>query len=115
MAVIEVVARALILRDDEVLLAHAKGEDNTFLLGGHVEFGEFTTAALKRELEEELAMKTETPEFLGVLEYKYGSFTKKNEIHHEMNLIFRIKPKKGFQTKMKSKEKKLEFFWAKIN
>lgn len=77
MSVIEVIARALILRDDEILLAHAKGENNTFLPGGHVEFGEYTTTALKRELEEELGAETETLEFSGVLEYKYGSFTKR--------------------------------------
>lgn len=117
MSVIEVIARALILRDDEILLAHAKGENNTFLPGGHVEFGEFTTAALKRELEEELGVETETLEFLGVLEYQYGIFTKKNEIHHEINLIFHTKIKDGFpcEDEMKSKEKKLEFFWVKIN
>jgi 8-oxo-dGTP diphosphatase len=115
-AVIEVIARALILRDDEILLAHAKGENNTFLPGGHVEFGEFTITALKRELKEELGVETETLEFAGVLEYKYGSFTSKDEIHHEINLIHLAKIKgRLLESGMKSKEKKLEFFWVKIN
>lgn len=115
--VIEVIARALILRDYEILLAHAKGENNTFLPGGHVEFGEFTTATLKRELKEELGMETETLKFLGVLEYRYGRFTRKNEICHEINLIFHSTIKDGFpcEDEMKSKKKKLEFFWVKIN
>jgi 8-oxo-dGTP pyrophosphatase MutT (NUDIX family) len=40
--IVEIIARALILRGDEVLLAHSKEENSTFLSGGHVEFGEFT-------------------------------------------------------------------------
>ena len=109
MSVIEVIARALILRNDEILLAHAKGEDNTFLPGGHVEFGEFTITALKRELEEELDVETETLEFVGVLEHKY-------ETYHEINLIHLTKIKgRLLETGVKSKERKLEFFWVKIN
>jgi 8-oxo-dGTP diphosphatase len=115
-SIIEVIARALILRNDEILLAHAKGENNTFLPGGHVEFGECTTAALKREFEEELGLETETLEFIGVLEYKYGSCANKNEIHHEINLIFHTKIKgRPLESQMKSKERKLEFFWVKIS
>jgi len=32
------------LGDDKILLAHTKGENKTFLPGGHVEFGEFACA-----------------------------------------------------------------------
>ena len=41
----EVIARILIIGGDEMLLAHAKGEDDTFLPGGHVEIGEFAEQA----------------------------------------------------------------------
>lgn len=117
MTFIEVIARALILRHDEILLAHAKGQNNMFLPGGHVEFGEFTTTALKRELDEELGVETETLEFSGALEYKYRSFTNRNEAHHEMNLIFLAKIKGGVPCErgMKAKERKLEFSWVNIN
>lgn len=114
---IEIIARAFISRDDEILLAHAKEEKNTFLPGGHVNFGEFTKTALKRELEEELGVETEILEFLGVLECTYVSVTNKNEIHHEINLIFKVKIKGGIpcESGMKSKERKLEFLWVKID
>ena len=105
------------IEDDEILLAHAKGEDNTFLPGGHVEFGESATTALKRESEEELGIETETLKFSGILEYKYGDLTNKNETHHEINLTFHTEIKGGIpcENGMESKKKKLEFFWAKIN
>lgn len=114
---IEVLSRALILRDDEILLAHAKRENNTFLPGGHVEFGEFTKIALKRELEEELGVEPEILDFIGVVDYKYGRLTIKDEIYHEINLIFHVKIKGGIPCErgMKSKERKLEFLWVKIN
>ena len=113
MPFIEVIARALILREDEVLLAHSKGEDNTFLPGGHVEFAEFTEEALKRELREELGVETEVLGFLGALEYR---FIHRNEAHHEINLIFHVEIEGGASRRqeMESKEPKLEFLWTKI-
>ena len=85
--------------------------------GGHVEFGEFTKTALKRELAEELGVETEMLEFLGVLEYVYESFANKNGIHHEINVIFNVKVKGGIpcENGMESEEKKLEFLWVKVN
>ncbi len=41
-----VIARAVIFVDGLVLLAHAKGENHTFLPGGHVEPGEPVTRSL---------------------------------------------------------------------
>lgn len=48
------IARAVILQDNHLLLARHKGMDNTFLPGGHSFVGEGLKAALKREVREEL-------------------------------------------------------------
>ncbi|WP_458188482.1 NUDIX hydrolase [Haladaptatus sp. NG-WS-4] len=55
---IRVSTRGLIRRDDEILVARdrdpAEGSPFHYLLGGGVEFGEHSEAALHREFEEEL-------------------------------------------------------------
>ncbi|MBM6382435.1 MAG: hypothetical protein JSY10_00370 [Paenibacillus sp.] len=43
-------ARGIIISQDQVLLAHAIGHQNTFLPGGHIEFGESAPDALKEKL-----------------------------------------------------------------
>ena len=53
---IEFIARAVIQKEDSFLLAHEIGEPNTFLPGGHIEYGDFSDTALRRELKEELGV-----------------------------------------------------------
>jgi 8-oxo-dGTP diphosphatase len=55
---IELISRAFILRGGKVLVAHKKGASNTFLPGGHVEFGEPSDFALRRELKEEMGINS---------------------------------------------------------
>jgi len=51
------IARAVILNGDSVLLARQKGMSNTFLPGGHINIGESAVTALKREIYEELGLE----------------------------------------------------------
>ena len=105
---IEFIARAVIRRGDEVLLAHGVREVNTFLPGGHVEPGESAEEALRRELNEELGVDSVIGEFVGVLEHK---FTDRHGIRfEEVNLIFEASI--GTQ-EVASTEGHLEFIWAK--
>ena len=83
---IEVIARSVIMRGDKILLAHAKGSPNTFLPGGHIEKGEFTRDALKRELMEELGVEASIGEYIGTLEYIYKKID--GEKVQEINIIF---------------------------
>jgi 8-oxo-dGTP pyrophosphatase MutT (NUDIX family) len=56
-SLIHVIARAVVIIDDLVLLAHCKGASNTFLPGGHIEYGETAIAAVKREVIEEFKLR----------------------------------------------------------
>ena len=108
MAEIELIARALIHRDGKILLAHQIGEPNTFLPGGHVDYGEYTDIALRRELKEELGVDAEIGEFMGIQEYQ---FMEENEReHHEINFIYRAQTSEPIQ----SKESHLEFLWCPV-
>jgi 8-oxo-dGTP pyrophosphatase MutT (NUDIX family) len=107
MAGIEFIARAVIRRDDEVLLAHRVGKSNTFLPGGHVEHGEYARDTLRRELSEELGVDSIIGEFVGVLEHKFTD--RKGGRYEEVNLIFEASIE---ARDVASAEGHLEFIWA---
>jgi 8-oxo-dGTP diphosphatase len=102
--------RALVLHDNHVLVVHTKGEHHTFLPGGHIEFGESASTALKREIQEELGLDCTIGRFLGVVEHQWEL---NDELHCEINQIFEVEiPDLGENPV--SKESKLEFFWSPI-
>ena len=75
---IEHIARALIRMGDDVLLARTKGADNTFLPGGHIEFGESAEGALIRELQEELGLIAVVQNFRGAVEHTFEQKENRN-------------------------------------
>ena len=82
---IELIARAVIVADGYLLLVRTKGYSNTYLPGGHVEFGERAEAALVRELKEELGVAVTLGRFLGAVEHAWDDTS---GAHHELNLVF---------------------------
>ncbi|KWX03223.1 hypothetical protein LI90_4274 [Carbonactinospora thermoautotrophica] len=82
----EVIARALIVVDDHVVLARQVGRAWSFLPGGHVDPGEPVVAALGRELAEELDVTIAAAEPIGVVEHAY----QENGPRHELNMIFSV-------------------------
>ena len=68
---IELLARAVIVKNDCILIAHSIGASNTFLPGGHVRYGESMKIALVRELKEELGLQAEVGLYLGVVEHTW--------------------------------------------
>ena len=108
MGEIELIARGLAYRDGRILLAHKKGEMNTFLPGGHVIYGESTINALIREFKEEMGAGVEIGEFIGALEHKYVG--REEDEHHELNLIFGV----DFNGEAVSRESHLEFSWVRV-
>jgi 8-oxo-dGTP diphosphatase len=111
---IEYLARGICFVDGYVLLAHCIGAANTFLPGGHIDFGEKAPDCLSREIEEELALEnTVVDRFLGAVEHKWEE---SGVDHHEINLVFELRLSgTGPPTPPVSREGHLEFLWAKPN
>lgn len=83
----EVIARCIIVKDDEILFCNEKGADYYFLPGGHVEFGELIEDALKREVMEELGVEVKNMKSLFMLE---NIFKQKGVNRHEFNHVFKV-------------------------
>lgn len=104
---IEVIARALIVRNGSVLVTGKRDKDHLFLPGGHIEWNEPAKKALERELSEELGRRLKAGKFLGCLEHAFGQGRKRV---HEINLIFLVSGN-SLPPNVVSKEKKLRFQW----
>ena len=104
---IELIARAVIIRGNKVLLAKQKTESNTFLPGGHIEEGEYAEESLRRELLEELGVESRIGRFVGVLEHKFTDRLDKE--YEEINLIFEASLD---SEDARSIESHLEFMWV---
>lgn len=82
-------AAAVVLRGSHVLLHQLEGDDFWALPGGRVELGEAAADAIVREFSEELGVKVECGEFLGVAE---NFFLHAGKPHHEVGLYFAATP-----------------------
>lgn len=104
------IVRGVLIEDNKVLLAQSKGNNNTFLPGGHIELGESAKVALEREFEEELGITCTVGGFLGLVEHKWEH---NGVIHYEVNQVFEIKSS-ALQKDIQpiSAEAHLEFFWC---
>jgi 8-oxo-dGTP pyrophosphatase MutT (NUDIX family) len=85
---IELIARGACVVRGALLVCHSRGAGNTFLPGGHVEFGESARRALARELEEELGLPCRVGPFLGAVEH---TFVQRRRRHCELNLVFGVR------------------------
>lgn len=113
MSSIELIARAVILDGEQILLARKTGAPFTFLPGGHIEYGEPARVALARELKEELGTTLRVKEIFGVIEHGWKNDGKLN---HEVNIIFYVEP--GNLTVRRtpaSRELNIGFLWHPVN
>lgn len=106
MQVIELIARALIMHKDKLLLCHKIGAPWYFLPGGHVEFGENAKRALGREMYEELGVNAAIGDYIGTAE---NGFVQDGKKRHELNLIFYVTFKDARAT---SQEDHIGFVWV---
>ncbi len=82
---IEILVRGVCVKAGKLLVCQSKGSANTYLPGGHVEWNEQAEVALKREIKEELGVKSVVKDFLGAVEH---TFIQKGKRHCEINLVF---------------------------
>lgn len=105
---IEVMARGVYVRSGRLLVCHTRGADNTYLPGGHVEWGESAPEALVREIREELGVKARAASFLGVVEHRYRQ---KGRWHFEINLVWLMRMTLDSAVAPPSCEGHLDFRW----
>ncbi len=108
-ATTEIIARAVVRRDGQLLVARQRAKSWSFLPGGHVEPGERVEVALARELDEELGTDVKITGFLGAVEHGY---VEHGTTHHEINLVFEVAVT---DTEPVSQEAHLEFCWLPLD
>ncbi|MBP9818823.1 MAG: NUDIX domain-containing protein [Candidatus Pacebacteria bacterium] len=104
---IEIISRALILKDNKLLLCKALKGGHYYLPGGHVEFGENAIEALQREMVEECGTNINNIHFIGVFENKWGE-----PLHHEYNLLYTADID---SVDVVSKEEHIAFEWVVVS
>lgn len=125
---IEIIARGVLNWRGKVLLCRNRELGHLFLPGGHVDFAEAARGALEREIREELGVKLSAGRFLGATEACFcqpgksaaaGSGSKGRQRHHEINLVFELRPpptRDGvtsfIPSHLHSRERHIEFLWA---
>ena len=113
MRLIELVVRGVLIDKEHVLLVRKHGAWNTFLPGGHIEFGKSARSELVREIKEELGINVKVKDFLGVVEH---SWEDENGLNHEVNLVFKIECEVlDLSQSPLSQESYLEFFWQPVD
>ena len=85
---IEILARAVIRKENKILICRNIEDNYYFLPGGHIDFGEKATKGLLRELKEELGVTSVKKVFyIGTSEH---TFKKAGKKYHELNLVFEV-------------------------
>ena len=107
---VEVIARGVCVGGGKLLLCRTRGAANTYLPGGHIDFGESAPDSLVREIREEMGLDSEVKRFLGACEH---TFIQKGKRHCEINLVFEVKIA-GLDSGSDpvSCEDYIEFLWA---
>jgi ADP-ribose pyrophosphatase YjhB (NUDIX family) len=106
---IELIARALAIRANRVLLCKSKKHNYLYLPGGHIEFAEAAPEALIREIHEETGAAARVGGLALVHEH---IFRQGPRLRHELNLVFHVELDSEQVT---SREKKIAFEWIALS
>ena len=110
---VEVIVRGVCIKENMLLLCHTKKAANTYLPGGHIDFGESATVALRREIREELGLDSQVGEFLGAVEHR---FLQNGVLHCEINLVFNLAvPDLSADSEPFSCENYINFLWGRMD
>jgi ADP-ribose pyrophosphatase YjhB (NUDIX family) len=104
-----IVARAVIIHRGKILLTRMKDRSWHFLPGGHVETGEFTENALRRELKEEFGLVVKQIQLLGVYDNHFDM--RATERHNEIGLVFLVRT----TGKVQALENHITFDWVEFS
>lgn len=109
----------VVIKDERVLLQKSIENDFYFLPGGHVELGEDTDTAVKREMKEETEREYNIDELIVINE---NFFMHEDKKYHELGFYYKMSPKEDMEIKNysrieidKGKPKKLEFEWIALD
>jgi ADP-ribose pyrophosphatase YjhB (NUDIX family) len=107
---VEIIVRGVCVKRGTILLCRSRGAANTYLPGGHIEFGESARNALRREIREELGVESRVGRLLGAVENR---FLQKGRRHCEVNLVFGVSIRALSPDRAPaSREKGVEFRWC---
>jgi 8-oxo-dGTP pyrophosphatase MutT (NUDIX family) len=99
-------AAAIIVREGAVLLQRRRGDPFWALPGGRIELGEAATDALKREMQEEIALDGKVERLPWTIE---NFFDHADAHHHELGLYFDVRL--PLDAAVESREPGLQFAW----
>lgn len=106
----------IIKKDDKILIQKIQGNDFYCLPGGHVELGEDSLSAVKREMLEEVGVHTKNEKLIAMME---NMFSDGNKVFHEIGLYFQVETEEDLKAEDYSVEendkgemKHLDFKWV---
>ena len=109
----DLIARILIIQENQILLTHEIGTPYTFLPGGHIEYNEPAKQTILREMREEFKGEGQVKEFIGAIEHSYNH---RGEPQHEVTLLFEGRLLNiTYPRTPNSLESHLEFLWKPLD
>lgn len=104
-------ARGILISGDSVLVTRVKGDDKTFLPGGHIDAKESATTTVIRELHEEANLTVNIDCFLGAVE---NNWQIGKELNTELCLLFLLSSETESNVdNIQSCEAHIDYFWLK--
>lgn len=101
------IARALVIEGNELLVCRSTTGGYDYLPGGHVEPGESARQSLIRELEEEAGLEVVQARLLTMAEI---IFMQEQVARHEFNLVFHVE--RSDKQPIESRESHISFHWV---
>jgi ADP-ribose pyrophosphatase YjhB (NUDIX family) len=110
---IEILARGLARIGDQILICRSLKWGYCYLPGGHVEFGESSADALRREFIEECGTSVRVGALQSVVEQR---FVQRGRSRHELSLVFHVEldvnHAEDQPPALSSREPKIAFEWV---